>query len=335
MKRDGFFDASMLPRRHGGADDGPEPRYDFSTNANALGPNPAVLEAIRNTDLSRYPEPTYRELRVWLADDLGVSPEAVVVGAGVSELIFRLVGLLGGPVLTQPPTFGEYALAAGAMGQEVQKARDPAAFLRLLPGAALAFLCVPNNPTGEVLDDTFLQRAASVAARSGTVLALDLAYLPLSEVTVVLPDSALLLFSPNKAHGLTGIRAGYARVPDPDLAGALRNRAPSWVLGALGAAFLGASLSPEARRWLSRTVPRLHAWRRSLARGLADLGYPVIEGKANFLMARLGRAAAERLRRQGIRVRPLGDKGLPAWARLAALGPVAQAALFDVLRGEG
>ena len=238
-------------------------------------------------------------------------------------------------MLTLAPTFGEYALAAGAMGQEVQKARDPAAFLRLLPGAALAFLCVPNNPTGEVLDDTFLHRAASVAARSGTVLALDLAYLPLSEVTVVLPDSALLLFSPNKAHGLTGIRAGYARVPDPALAEALCQRAPSWILGAEGVAFLRASLSPEARAWLSSTLPRLHAWRRSLARGLADLGYAVLEGKANFLMARLGRVATVRLRGAGIRVRPLGDKGLPEWARLSALGPAAQRALFRVLRGEG
>lgn len=335
MKRGGFFDASMLVRRHGGADDGPEPRYDFSTNANALGPNPVVLEAIRNADLSRYPEPTYRELRARLADDLGVSPEAVVVGAGVSELIFRLVGLLGGPVLTQPPTFGEYALAARVMGQAVREARDPVAFLRLLPEAELAFLCLPNNPTGAVPDEAFLHRAAAIAARHGTVLALDLAYLPLSEVAVALPDSALLLFSPNKAHGLTGIRAGYARVPDPDLAGALRNRAPSWVLGALEVAFLSASLSTDARSWLSRTVPRLHAWRRSLAVGLADLGYPVVEGKANFLMARLGRVAVKRLRHQGIRVRPLGDKGLPEWVRLAALGPVAQAALFRGLREEG
>ncbi len=37
---------------HGGPDGGPEPLYDFSTNANALGPNPVVLEHIQAKDPS-------------------------------------------------------------------------------------------------------------------------------------------------------------------------------------------------------------------------------------------------------------------------------------------
>ena len=39
---EGMLDDVLRPI-HGGTDEGPEPLYDFSTNANALGPNPVAL----------------------------------------------------------------------------------------------------------------------------------------------------------------------------------------------------------------------------------------------------------------------------------------------------
>lgn len=43
----------VLTPIHGAPDSGPEPRYDFSTNANALGPNPVALAYLRRADPSR------------------------------------------------------------------------------------------------------------------------------------------------------------------------------------------------------------------------------------------------------------------------------------------
>ena len=68
--------------RHGGPDGGPEPLFDFSSNANALGPNPVALEAVRAADLSRYPDPAYTVLRTRLGARHGVPADRVVVGAG-------------------------------------------------------------------------------------------------------------------------------------------------------------------------------------------------------------------------------------------------------------
>lgn len=135
---------------HGGPDGGPEPLWDFSTNANALGPNPVILEYLKKADPSRYPDPLYRRLRRALAEAHGVSPEQVAVGTGTSELIHRLARwtYLRGPILLLPPTFGEYARAARALDLPLWEAESPEAFLELLPKSSLAFLCVPNNPTG-------------------------------------------------------------------------------------------------------------------------------------------------------------------------------------------
>ena len=110
---EGMLDDVLRPI-HGGTDEGPEPLYDFSTNANALGPNPVALAYLRRADPSRYPDPLYRRLRRALAEAHGVSPEQVAVGTGTSELIHRLARwtYLRGPILLLPPTFGEYARAS-------------------------------------------------------------------------------------------------------------------------------------------------------------------------------------------------------------------------------
>lgn len=319
---------------HGGPDGGPEPLWDFSTNANALGPNPVILEYLKKADPSRYPDPLYRRLRRALAEAHGVSPEQVAVGTGTSELIHRLARwtYLRGPILL-PPTFGEYARAARALDLPLWEAESPEAFLKLLPKSSLAFLCVPNNPTGEIYP--FLEEAAR---RAGGALVLDLAYYDLMESPPPLPQTAFRLYSPNKAHGLTGVRAGYLLAP-LDLTH-FQNLAPSWPLSVYGEAFLHAHLDPEARAWLEGSKRELFRLRGLLAEGLRRLGLEVRESPANFLMARVGRATevAKALRERGIRVRDCTSFGLPEWLRLSAQREEAIRALLlaleEVLAGK-
>ncbi len=309
-------------RVHGGAPRGA--RADFSTNLNALGPPGSLVKALRRVPLSRYPDPEYAELRALLGD-----PARVAVGAGANELIHRLVAAFGGPVAVFCPSFGEYAEAAHARGARVFFARDEEGFLREMRKARLGFLASPNNPDGRVYEADFLNEAA----KAGGLLVLDLAYAPLSEVPVFVPEGVVRLYSPNKAFALPGVRAGYAVFPEASLAERVRRLAPSWVLSSTGEAFLRLSEGEEARSWLAAARPRLFAWRRALARGLERRGFSVVEGRANFVMARLGEAQIKALLRAGVWVRPLFDKGLPDWARLSAQGPKARRLLWEVLGG--
>jgi len=309
-------------RLHGGAPLGA--RVDFSTNLNALGPPGFLVRALRRVPLSRYPDPEYAELRALLGD-----PARVAVGAGASELIHRLVAAFGGPVAVFCPSFGEYAEAARARGQRVYFARDEEEFLRAIRKASLGFLASPNNPDGRVYEAAFLEEAAV----AGGLLVLDLAYAPLSEVPVFVPEGVVRLYSPNKAFALPGVRAGYAVFPEDRLADRVRALAPSWVLSTTGETFLRLSVGEAARDWLSAVRPRLFAWRRTLARGLVRRGFVVTEGRANFLMARFGKARIENLLKAGVWVRPLFDKGLIGWARLSAQGPKARRLLWEGLGG--
>jgi histidinol-phosphate aminotransferase len=328
-------DVNTLLPLHGGTDAGPEPRWDFSTNANPLGACPSVLNAVRAADMTRYPDPHYVALRTALATHHRTDPACIVIGTGVSELILRLVRACPGPVLVLEPTFSEYARCARTEGWAVLAASDPAAFLeRQQHHQGLGFVCWPNNPTGDCWDLGFLAEAASRGR-----LVVDLAYAPLCphpmlDIAEAVASQAVRLYAPNKAFGLTGLRAGYAITPCPWPE--LHERAASWPVGPDGVAFLQAGISPPALAWLEACRPVLVEWRQALADGLADLGCAVCESPASFLMAEVGDAAtvASGLRRHGLRVRDGASFGLPGWIRLRAAPPEPRTALLAALKTE-
>jgi histidinol-phosphate aminotransferase len=318
---------------HGGTDSLPDPRYDFSSNANPLGPCPPVLAALRSTDFTRYPDPLYRRLREMLASHHGTTPEHVVVGAGASELILRLIRCIDGSVQQLTPTFSEYARGARLAGRRVISAHSPAAFLRAQakhPG--VGFVCWPNNPTGELWPLDFVWAAAAAGP-----LVVDMAYASLcgpdhAAAIEAAATRAYRLYSPNKAFGVTGVRGAY--VIAPRVLRALALTAPSWVIGRDAVTFLETAIRPDARQWLAQGLPELGCWRTRLAESLSRMGVPVRESPATFLLARVGDSAriSAHLRGRDVRVRDAGSFGLRQWIRLSAQPPAAQKALIAGLR---
>lgn len=319
---------------HGGTDSMPDPRYDFSSNANPLGPCPSVLAAVRKADLTRYPDPLYAQLRRTLAAHHRTTPNRIVVGAGASELILRLIRHIEGSVQQLAPTFSEYARGARLAGRHLISARSPGAFLRAQARhSGIGFICWPNNPTGDLWPLQFVAAAAATGP-----LVVDLAYAPLCEESQFAAiesaaRGAFRLYSPNKAFGLTGVRAAYLITPRMDRQ--LADAAPSWVIGRDAVALLGAAVEPEARMWLEQGMPTIRRWRSQLARSLTQIGLTVRESPATFLWVNVHEASrlTARMRREGVRVRDGSSFGLRDWIRLSAQPPAAQKALLWALKG--
>ncbi len=307
----------LLPS-HGGTDSGPPPLHDFSTNANPLGPCPSVLAAIRGADLSTYPDPRYARLRETLGAHHGVAPHRIVVGAGASELILRLVRAHRGPVHALGPTFSEYGRCARVEGRAWTEERTPADFLAAHAGGdRLGFVCWPNNPTGDCWLWDFLTSAATAGP-----LAVDLAYAPFCDRDTVArveaaSANAIRLYAPNKAFGLCGVRAAYLVLPSPRPD--LENLAPCWVLDRCAETFLAATVTAEVHAWLEATKPLIASWRATLAHDLRTLGLEVRESPAPFLLVRVSHATqvTAALRHQGLRVRDATSFGLPDHLRLS------------------
>jgi histidinol-phosphate aminotransferase len=317
-------------REHGGPDHAGAACHDFSTNANACGPCPQALAAVQGADATRYPDPASTQLRALLADFHGVDAERIVIAASASEFIFRITGWAAREgvrdVALPRHAYGDYAHAARAWGLERADSAQ---------GAGLAWACEPSSPLGQQ-EEGWAQRLAG-----GAVVVLDRAYEPLRLAGACSLAPAQLervwqLWSPNKALGLTGVRAAYAIAPagGESAARALDALAPSWPVGAHGEALLRAWTEPAVQQWLAGSRATLRDWKSLQEQLCLGLGWQLRPGCANFFVARApGLAAAlPALRARGIRLRDCASFGLPGEVRLAVQAPAAQEALRDAWR---
>ena len=144
------------------------------------------------------------------------------------------------------------------------------------------------------------------------------------------------LWTPNKAMGLTGIRAAYAIAPDDTAAGplmqGLEQLAPSWPLGTHGVALLETWVGDEAQAWLAQSLHTLRAWKAQQRAVCESLGWQCLPSDANFFCARTDGAypkLAAELRAEGIKLRDCASFGLPGHVRLGVLQPQSQEALKE------
>jgi histidinol-phosphate aminotransferase len=314
------------PPIHGGFD----VPWDFSTNANCLGPCPAVLEALRSVDVARYPDSYYPALIEKLAQWHGVHPNRVLLGASASELIGRLHMALrlmydGVCSIAVPrPAYEDYAFSARACGHRVirqswqqQEPSDQA--------LQMQWLTVPDSPLGQGVDQSSLQTHLK---RSSVLHVIDCAYQPLLLEGQRLPqsllDAAWSIWSPNKALGLCGVRGAYAIAPQQpgELAQWMRQLESSWVLGAHAQAMLSLWVSDAAQDWLAQTLEQLRDLKSDQINRLEALGIHCKPSVSNFFVVQLAQDPALHAQRlkdlmaQGVALRDTSSMGLPDWARM-------------------
>lgn len=346
MNRSGL--QCVLVPLHGGPDAAGVPPHDFSTNSNACGPCPEALHAVQVADATRYPDPAYTALRAGLGAFHGVAPARIVLAASASEFIHRITALAvqRGAVLVAAPahSYGDYAQAAQARGLAWVRGGDVAA-------AGLQWACEPSSPLGHAdpAVRTWRQGDSTPVLR-----VLDCAYVPLrldeaGAWTGVpaphLPPACWQLWTPNKALGLTGVRAAYAVAPaegNGDVVSALNALAPSWPVGAHGVALLQSWMEPAVQRWLVHSLGSLRDWKARQQGLCADMGWTVQPGSlANYFCAMPeGCIQPEALshmlsglRSAGIKLRDCASFGLPGVVRLGVLPPASQDALAAAWRG--
>ncbi len=322
----------MTTRTHGGPDEQGVPLHDFSTNSNACGPCPAAQAAVQQADATHYPDAGYTLLRSQLAAFHGVDSSRLLLAASASEFIFRItaqVARQGGQAVWLPPhSYGDYAQAARANRLAVTAQ----------PGdAQLLWACEPSSPLG--VAHAGLEQLTD-GLDSDAMVVLDRAYEPLrlSGAPSRVPAAVWQLWTPNKALGLTGVRAAYAIAPQGQGAAtaAMEQLCPSWPIGAHGVAMLQAWVSDEAQDWLRESLDILRAWKARQRMLCESWGWQGLPSETNFFCARpalpegmsLPQALAA-LRAQGIKLRDTASFGLPGHVRLSVQPPAEQDALHN------
>src|ERR1051325_9909303 len=256
-------------REHGGSREGElsalgidcSEIVDFSVNVNPYGPTSAMLRAIREAPIERYPDPTAFAARWELARACGVGTDEVVLGNGAADLLWTLARLLVRPnaaVVIVEPTFSEFRSAASSIGARIFEWRarandgfavhlEPLAKLADCARADVLYVCAPNSPTGTAIPAHGL--AAFAAALPRLSIVLDQSFLSLSDrfadASVRFPANVHCVRSLTKDHAIPGGRVGYAIV-SPRAARAIERSRAAWTTGAAAqAAVVAACAEPE------------------------------------------------------------------------------------------
>jgi histidinol-phosphate/aromatic aminotransferase/cobyric acid decarboxylase-like protein len=247
----------------------------------AFGANP---DSLRSS-----PDLEAKELVAALAETRNVDPVRVVLGAGSSELIYRVLPrLMGtGPVLLLDPTYSEYPYLAKVLGLECRTHRlreedgwrlELSALIDAGRECSATVLVNPNNPTGTALSqDALIELRAAVDRR--TRIWVDEAYIDFAGSATsieTLADAGFdVLKSLSKAYALSGVRAAYL-VTAADDARRFNALTPPWIIGTAAQAAATAAL--RDRTYYQRCWEEARARLANFTRHLRAMGYRIHAG---------------------------------------------------------
>lgn len=283
--------------------------------------------------LNRYPVPQPAALNQRLAGLYGVRGEQLLVTRGSDEgidLLLRVFCRHGQDAVVEcSPCFGMYRIAATIQGAKlIDIPRDPERTLRInfdrlcetvarQKEIRLVFLTTPNNPTGDIIRRTELERVLQ-ACGDHALLVLDEAYIefcsePSAAGILEQWPNLVVLRTLSKAWGAAGLRCGSVLASPAVISLLARVMAPY----PLTAPAIDAALcvtSPVAQREQTTLLQELVRGKTALLGLLSECSWvrETWPGEANFVLVRVDDASgllafcADR----GIRIRDFSSHNL-------------------------
>ena len=288
-------------------------RFDHNTSPNDTAWAAGIVSPVAR-GLNEYPGASYLSLRQAAGHYLGIDETNIVPGAGIDELILLVAKAFLGPgrqATAVVPTYPLYEIATvqhhGDFVPVEQTRFDEFpldAFTEAAETSDITWLCVPNNPTGQRIEDSSVRRILDTA--QGLVV-LDAAYAEYADDRwvswVVRYPNLLILHTMSKGFALAGIRVGFG-MGDPSVIEELDRMRPPGSISTLSQ-FLAEEALAEPQRMI-RAVDGIKKERSRFATILTQAGITVLPSTTNFLLCHLGAHAqnlADELLTEGLIVR--------------------------------
>ena len=256
-------------------------KSDFSSN---ICQNPAASQAVmdflsqRPELLAHYPEPEAWSLEQMIAEHEGISPDNVIVTSGATEAIYLIAQTFPMQADIPRPTFSEYEDACQLFPPSAEIVD---LYSRNKKGKGILWLCNPNNPTGEVYDQPYIDRMMA----EYDIVVLDHSYEYYTDGHVMSSrwgcrtPYSIQIHSFTKTYAIPGLRLGYITAHE-SLIGQIRQYLRPWSVS---------SLAVEAGKFLLEhdeliCKPHLQEAQR-LAKNLEQLcGVVVTPSQTNFML---------------------------------------------------
>jgi histidinol-phosphate aminotransferase len=322
----------------------------LASNENPLGPSPAAIAAMQRMigQVHLYPDGNAFYLKRALAQQLQLGPEHLILGNGSNEIIeFAGHALLapGTEVVVSQYCFAVYPIVTRLFGADLvtvparEFGHDLDAMRRAITDRTrIVFVANPNNPTGTwAAHDELRRLLAGVPLH--VLLVMDEAYIEfldqpldlLSDVRAGTFENLLLMRTFSKLHGLAGLRLGYG-IASPSLIRQLERVRQPFNTNALAQVAALAALADHDH--VRRTRENNRIGLETLARGFDELGLEYVPSAANFILVRVGHAAAidAALQRLSVITRPMAGYDLPEWLRISVGTPAENQRALAALR---
>jgi histidinol-phosphate aminotransferase len=201
----------------------------LASNENPLGTSPKVPQFIeeQSIEFARYPDGYSGTLRTELAKHLHVNENQLLFGNGSDEIILIISRALlqaGVNTVMATPTFPQYRHNAQIEGAEIREVplkdghHDLDSMQKQIDDqTAIVWLCSPNNPTGNLIQQANLNQFIS-SVPSEVLIVIDEAYFEYITDTdyrdaidyIQNYKNVVILRTFSKAYGLAAFRIGYA-----------------------------------------------------------------------------------------------------------------------------
>lgn len=287
----------------------PENGFKLSSNENPYPPLPSVIAAVEESlNFNRYPDGSAASLKSRLAEVHNVDTGRILVGPGsITVLLDLLLTVAGAGDEVEFPwrSFEGYPQVVSAAGAESVKvplnpdlSHDLEGMLAAVTDRTKAvLLCSPNNPTGNVLGAGEVERFLAELPPHVLVV-LDEAYTEFVRDEDAVNGMKLVDDYQNlavvrtfsKAHGLAGLRIGYAVAPAHIVEAANTIALP---LATTEIAQVAAIASLDARAEMEERVEHLVTLRSRLEAGLVAQGWELPASHGNFVWIPTGERTSE------------------------------------------
>lgn len=253
-----------------------------------------------NAPLNRYPDPQQLELKRSISGLRAQKVENLFLGNGSDEGIDLLFRVLCEPgkdnVITVDPTYGMYAVCAKINHVERKSvllrddfSLDADAVLEAVDKhTKVIFLCSPNNPTANSLDQEALLKIIDTVH---CLVVVDEAYIDFSKEEgmlsyVPVKQNLVVLQTLSKAWGMAGIRLGML-FAHPDLIAYLSKVKYPYNISVLTLkeALAGLADVSQSKKWVSQILEERELMASQLKE--MDLILEVKASDANFLLVKV------------------------------------------------
>ncbi len=286
----------------------------LNQNESARGPGPKTMAALRSHITKRvgrgYSPDHVNELRAGIASYYNVTTDNVQLATGSTPLLQGAVRAFCSAdrrFVTPMPTYSTSLSAARTIGAATQELSldnslsiDLDALADAAPGAGLLYFCNPNNPTGTVHGPDAVERFVRRVMREapGTMIHIDEAYIDYAKpgaIETALPlalefENVFITRSFSKAHGIPGLRVGYALGQEQILA----RIHGAWGMGdvnMLGA--IAALTALDDREHIASEVQENAEIRDTVIGAFREMGFEVGDSNTNHIFVNIKRPARE------------------------------------------